>query len=90
MRAYSPPKFRVSSISGSRDSRGGRICPPPPGRVILRPSPGDVLRAKLEVPTQICTPNVISKVTPMGTRVAEEAAGARMESDSKIVKQVEQ
>ena len=26
----------------------------------------------------------------MGTRVAEEAAGARMESDTKIVKQVEQ
>ena len=28
MRAYPPPKFRVSSISGSRVSRGGRICPP--------------------------------------------------------------
>ena len=42
MRAYPPLNFRVSSVSGGRDSRG-RICPPP-GRVILRPSPGDVLR----------------------------------------------
>ena len=43
MRAYPPPKFRVSSISGSRDSREAEYAPPPPGRVILRPSPGDVL-----------------------------------------------
>ena len=42
MRAYPSPKFRVSSISGSRDSRGAEYAPPP-GRVILRPSPGDVL-----------------------------------------------
>ena len=45
MRAYPPSKFRVSSISGSRDSRGAEYAPPP-GRVILRPSPGDVLTSK--------------------------------------------
>ena len=28
MRAYPPPRFGVSSSSGSRDSRGGIICPP--------------------------------------------------------------
>ena len=32
MRAYPPPKFHVSSVSGSRDSRGGRICPPSKAR----------------------------------------------------------
>ena len=44
MRTYSPLKFRVSSVSGSRDSRGTEYAPPSPGRVILRPFPGDVLR----------------------------------------------
>ena len=32
----------------------------------VKPSSPSLLRAKLEVPTQICIPNVISKVTPMG------------------------
>ena len=31
----------------------------------VKPSSPSLMRAKLEVPTQICTPNVISKVTPM-------------------------
>ena len=46
MRAYPPSKFRVSSFSGSRDSRGQNMPPPPPGREILRPSPGDVLKSE--------------------------------------------
>ena len=45
MRAYSLPKFRVSSVSGSRDSRGQNM--PPPGRVILRLSPGGVKTLQL-------------------------------------------
>ena len=52
MRAYPPPKFRVSSISGSRVSRGQNM-PPPPGRVIIRPSPGDVLKQTRETEYKI-------------------------------------
>ena len=37
-----PPSFVFLAFLGA-EIAGGRICPPP-GRVILRPSPGDVLK----------------------------------------------
>ena len=38
-----PPYFVFLALTGA-EIAGGRFCQPPPGRVILRPSPGSVLR----------------------------------------------
>ena len=45
-----PPSFVFLAFLGA-EIGGGRICPPP-GRVILRPSPGDVLNNDTQVISQ--------------------------------------
>ena len=38
-----PPSFVFLAFLGAEIAGGAEYAPPPPGRVILRPSPGDVL-----------------------------------------------
>ena len=62
-----PQVWFFYSFSGSRDSRGHYMPPPPPGRLILRPSPARVLRSLFPFPVirHVClVPFPLSQVTP--------------------------
>ena len=69
MRADPTPKFRVSSVSGTRDRRGQNM--PPPGRVILRPSPEDMLTL-----LKIVSHDPIDKVIELPGKVDQETCVA--------------
>ena len=47
-----PPSFVFLAFLGA-EIAGGQNMPPPPGRVILRPSPGDVLKETVHLPQHV-------------------------------------
>ena len=52
MRAYPPPSFVFLAFLGA-EIAGGAEYAPPPGRVIIRPSPGDVLSRERQTKTEL-------------------------------------